>query len=179
MPEIQVRPATIEDIPVLVALDHGYTSDYVWQMELQRDELQVGIVFRKARLPRSVQVDYPREPKVLLDSWQSRDGLLVAILGDAVIGYTCLMQNMAPQTTWATDLVVQRRHRRQGIGTALLLAAHQWAMQHQSRRLIIEMQPKNDPAICLAEKLGFDLCGYNDHYFINRDIALFYSKWLR
>jgi hypothetical protein len=41
------------------------------------------------------------------------------------------------------------------------------------------MQPKNYPAICLAQKLGFDLCGYNDRYFANQDIALFFAKNLR
>ena len=30
-----------------------------------------------------------------------------------------------------------------------------------------------------VKKLGFELCGYNDHYFANHDIALFFSKWLR
>ena len=40
-------------------------------------------------------------------------------------------------------------------------------------------RPKNYPAICLAEKMGFELCGYNDHYFANNDIAIFFSKWVR
>ena len=86
---------------------------------------------------------------------------------------------MAPNTTWVTDLVVLRRQRRQGIGTALLLASQDWALQKKNRRIILEMQPKNFPAISLAQKLGFDLCGYNDHYYTNQDIALFFSKWLR
>jgi ribosomal protein S18 acetylase RimI-like enzyme len=89
------------------------------------------------------------------------------------------MQGLAPQTTWITDLIVMRRLRRQGIGTALILASQEWALQKKSRRIILEMQPKNYPAICLANKLSFELCGYNDHYYTNNDIALFFSKWLR
>ena len=69
MPEIEIRPATVDDIPTLTGLDHSYASDYVWQMEIQRDEHQVGVIFREARLPRSVQVMYPRSPKALIEEW--------------------------------------------------------------------------------------------------------------
>lgn len=179
MPEIEIRAATADDIHALMALDHSYASEYVWQMEIQRDEHEISIAFREARLPRSVQVKYPRNPQVLADEWTQRDGLLVATMAGELVGYTCLMNNMAPNTTWITDLVVKRRVRHQGIGSALILAAQDWALHKQSRRVILEMQPKNHPAISLAHKLGFELCGYNDHYYTNHDIALFFSKWLR
>jgi hypothetical protein len=42
--------------------------------------------------------------------------------------------------------------------------------------MILEMQSKNYPAIQLAQKLGFDFCGYNDNYFDNQDIAILFSK---
>jgi ribosomal protein S18 acetylase RimI-like enzyme len=76
-------------------------------------------------------------------------------------------------------LVVIRRLRRQGIGSALILAAQEWGMQHDTRRLVLEMQPKNYPAIQMAHKLGFELCGYNDRYYANNDIALFFGKSIR
>lgn len=179
MPQIEIRPAKSDDIPALVALEHSYASDYVWQMELQRDEQKTSVIFRQIRLPRSVSVMYPRNPQLLTEEWTKRDGFLVASMETGLVGYACLMNNMAPQTTWVTDLVVLRSQRRQGIGTALLFAAQDWAMQRKNRRIILEMQPKNYPAISLAQKLGFDLCGYNDHYYTNQDIALFFSKWLR
>ena len=179
MPEIEIRPATADDIHALMAMDHNYASDYVWQMDLQREDSQIKISFRETKLPRSVQVMYPRDVQSLADDWTDRAGILVATLDGTPVGYISFMQHVAPKTTWVTDLVVIRRLRRQGIGSALILAAQEWGMQHQSRRLILEMQPKNHPAISLAEKLGFELCGYNDHYFANNDIALFFSKWLR
>jgi ribosomal protein S18 acetylase RimI-like enzyme len=179
MPKIEIRPARSDDIQNLITLEHSYVSDYVWQMEVQRDEYKTSIVFQQVKLPRSVQVHYPRSPGLLVEDWTKRDGLLVATMESEIVGYACLMNNMSPKTTWITDLVVIRRHRRQGIGTALILAAQEWAMQKNNRRIILEMQPKNYPAIKLTQKLGFELCGYNDHYYENQDIALFFSKWLR
>jgi GNAT superfamily N-acetyltransferase len=179
MPEIQIRPAISSDIPALAALDHNYSSDYVWQMEIQAEENQIGISFREIRLPRSVRVEYPRPAYHLADEWTQRHGMLVALLAEEPVGYISLMLNIAPLTAWATDLVVLRRLRRQGIGSALALAAQEWGAQHDCLRLVLEMQPKNYPAIHLAQKLGFDFCGYNDRYFANHDIGLFFAKGLR
>ena len=192
MPEIQIRPAVAEDIPHLVELDHDYTSDIVWQMEFQQTEegqmpLMAGLPvdhliavhFRQARLPRSVKVDYPRPRRMLSENWMQRSGLLVAQHENQVVGYASLMLGIGPQATWMTDLAVMRRLRRQGVGSALVLAGLEWARQHGSQRLILEMQPKNHPAISLAQKLGFDFCGYLDRYYPNHDIALFFSRSAR
>ena len=179
MPEIEIRPAISADIPALIAIDHRYTSDNVWQMEIQQDESQIAISFREVRLPRSVRVDYPRSPGELADTWTQRSGLLVALLEGEPIGYASLMLELAPLTTWMTDLAVARRLRRQGIASALVLAAQEWAAQHDSHYLVLEMQPKNVPALKLVQKLGFDFCGYNDRYYKNHDIGLFFAKAVR
>jgi ribosomal protein S18 acetylase RimI-like enzyme len=176
MPEIEIRPAIDTDIPKLIALDHNYTTDTVWQMDIQQDDGQIGVSFRQTRLPRSARVEYPRAAASLADDWTERSGLLVAVLAEDIVGYISLRQDIAPITSWATDLVVMRRVRRQGIGSALVLAAQDWTKQHDSYRMVLEMQPKNYPAICLAIKLGFDFCGYNDRYYANHDIALFFAK---
>ncbi|OGO26996.1 MAG: hypothetical protein A2136_09220 [Chloroflexi bacterium RBG_16_54_11] len=185
MPEIEIRPPTSEDIPKLVEIDHDYVSDHVWQMEVQREsgqkpsELRVEIIFRQLKLPRSVRVEYPRLSTALNNDWKDRSCLLVAALQGEVVGYASMMLTIASHTSWMTDLVVMRRLRRQGIGSALVLAGQDWARHKRCQRMVMEMQPKNYPAICLAQKLGYDLCGFNDHYFPNRDIALFFSKSLR
>lgn len=179
MPEIEIRPAVASDIPVLMAIDHTYSSDYVWQMEIQAEEKSIAVNLREIRLPRSVRVEYPRPIHTLADDWTRRSGLLVATLEAEAVGYVSLMLDIAPITTWVTDLVVVRRVRRQGIGSALVLAAQEWGEQHNTRRLVLEMQPKNHSAIKMASKLGFSFCGYNDRYFANHDIGLFFAKSLR
>lgn len=179
MPEIQIRPAIAADIPILAAIDHNYSSEFVWQMELKAEEGQVGVNFREMRLPRSVRVEYPRGAERLNEDWEQRAGVLVALLEDNPIGYISLTLDMAPVTAWATDLAILRRLRRQGIGSALILAAQEWGEAHDCRRVVLEMQPKNHPAIKMAFKLGFDFCGYNDRFYANHDIALFFARAIR
>lgn len=178
MPEIEIRPAISSDLTRLCAMDHSYTSDYVWQMEIQQADGQVTARFREVHLPRSVRVKYPRDYRKLKDDWTQRSGLLVSVFAGEPVGYVSMMLNIAPVTCWITDLVVKRRLRHQGIGTALLLAAREWGRHHECRNLVLEMQPKNYAYIQLAIKLGFDFCGYNDRYYANRDISLFFSKSL-
>jgi ribosomal protein S18 acetylase RimI-like enzyme len=179
MPEIEIRPAKEKDIAALMEIDHGYSSDRVWQMDPIFELAQTGAVFREVRLPRTARVDYPRPRQVFAKHWKSYSEVLVAIHSGEPVGYASLVKNMIPLTTWTMDLVVSPNLRRQGIGTALLLAALEWTGAHtKSHRLILEMQPKNFPAINLAQKLGFDYCGYIDHYFSNRDIAIFFTKWI-
>lgn len=180
MPEIQIRPAVKKDMDSMAALDRDYVSDFVWQMEIREEETQeINIQFRQIRLPRSIKVDYPRSLSQLLKEWALCEGILAAEKEGELLGYVSLVQGMMPGTTWVPDLVVARKTRRQGVGSALVLAAQAWAHQHGDHRLVLEMQSKNYPAICMAQKLGFDFCGYNDRYYLNRDIALFFAKSVR
>jgi ribosomal protein S18 acetylase RimI-like enzyme len=185
MPEIEIRSMLPSDLPGVLAIDHDYVSDHVWQMNVQDEtgaspeDYQLHVIFRQQQLPRSVHVAYPRTSTSLSEDWKKRDEILVAILAGEVAGYISLMLNIAPLTAWATDLAVVRRHRRQGIGSGLVLAGQAWGHQKGCYRMVLEMQPKNYPAICLARKLGFDLCGYNDRYYPNHDIALFFAKTIR
>jgi ribosomal protein S18 acetylase RimI-like enzyme len=176
VPTIEVRPVKESDIPELIKIDHDFISDYVWQLEVQPSESEVSISFREVQLPRSVNVKYPRAHEALTDDWKKRSGLLVATMNGEIVGYVSLMLDVAPRTTWVNDLVVQRKLRRQGIGSTLVLAAQQWARQHHTSRIVLEMQPKNYPSISMAQKLGFELCGYNDRYYLNNDIALFFAR---
>ena len=179
MPEIEIRPAVLADFTRLVSLEHSYKTPYVWQMDRASEEGSVIINFREIRLPRPVRVEYPHSPEKLVENWKSLSEMLVALMAGGQVGYIALKEQSVPNALWVTDLVVGENNRRKGIGSALVLAAQAWAAQHGMRRIIIEMQSKNYPAIKLALKLGYEFCGYNDHYYANQDIALFFAGFLR
>lgn len=173
--QITVRPSEEADLPLLLDLDHGYSTEYVWQMEL---EPGFGARFRETRLPRPMSVKYPRQKDRLQAEWKQRATLLVAEHASKPSGYASLAVGLAPGAVWLTDLVVAASLRRKGIGSRLVLAAQTWARQHGHERLVLEMQSKNFPAIRLAQKLAFEFAGYNDRYYENQEIALFFAKRL-
>jgi ribosomal protein S18 acetylase RimI-like enzyme len=174
--DIKIRPMEAADLPHLINIDHSYHTDHVWQMELETAEEQVSVRFREIRLPRSMKVEYPRDVELLADSWKEKTAIFVAEAEDEPAGYLAVSAGGAPGIFLVTDFAVLRRLRKNGIGTTLVRSALIWASETRNSQLILEMQSKNFPAISLANKLGFEFCGYNDRYYRNQDIALFFSK---
>ena len=178
MSDVNVCLAASSDLPRLMGLDHTSTSEYVWQLDLRKENGQVLAGFREVRLPRPVPVTYPRDPFSLADEWTQRSATFLALAGDLPAGYACVLEHSRGTTVWITDLVVDAGSRRQGIGSALLNATQSWAVSRGARDLFLEMSSKNYPAIRIALKFGFEFCGYNDHYYVTKDVALFFGRSL-
>jgi ribosomal protein S18 acetylase RimI-like enzyme len=174
--DIEIRPLLPEDLEVLAKIDHSYHTDFVWQMAMDRDEGNISIKFKEIRLPRSMRVDYPWPDTRILGDWKSRDGVMVALVDEIPVGYASVTLDASEELASVTDLVVTRRLRRRGIGTALLHAVSIGLAKEGVRQVMLEMQSKNHPAIGLADQMGYEFCGYSDQYYPNLDIALFFSK---
>jgi ribosomal protein S18 acetylase RimI-like enzyme len=176
MPEIQIRPTNASDLTRLMGFDHSITSESVWQLELRRDAGQSTAMFREVRLPRSISISYPRNPFALADDWAKRSMMYTALIDQDLVGYVSLTERSIDSTVHITDLVVNGSSRRQGVASALLGAAQAWASGRSLRRVILEMQSKNVPAIRLSQKFGYEFCGYNDQYYLTQDVALFFAR---
>jgi GNAT superfamily N-acetyltransferase len=179
MSDLQIRPTIATDLPRLMGIDHSTNSDSVWQLELRRDVGQITAAFREVRLPRSTSLSYPHNPHSLGDDWVKKSMMYTALIGSDPAGYISMLERGTASSVWVTDLVVDLPRRRQGVGGSLLTAAQNWAQERSHRRLILEMQSKNIPAIRLAQKYGYEFCGYNDHYYLTQDVALFFSRILK
>lgn len=173
--ELAVRSATSGDIPLLMEIDHGYSTDHVWQMGYRKGpDVAIDINFREVRLPRPMRVVYPRDPQMLADEWTQRAVILLVTLHSEILGYSAVTFAPVGGASWITDLVVDIRHRRQGIGSRLLEATIHWTRAQGLTRIFMEMQTKNYPAIKLAQKYSLTFAGYSDAYYVNQDIALFF-----
>jgi ribosomal protein S18 acetylase RimI-like enzyme len=178
MPSLDIRPMTLEDRPVLFSFSHSYLTSYVWQMERLFEDGQTTICFREIRLPREVQVEYPRQPERPEAIGMDSSMVLVAVMNNTPVGYISLKAQVSPNLVQVTDLIVSESQRRQGIASGLIIAAQDWAAAQGLQRIVIEIQSKNYPAIQLANKTGYEFCGYHDHYYSNHDIALFFARFL-
>ena len=175
MMNVEIRNTVSTDLARLSAIDHSMNTDYVWQVDLQRDAGQISVSLREIRLPRTIRIDYPRPSDELPDTWHLRP-MLSVMNGMEAIAYARLTDTMVPHAVWITDVVVGKHVRGQGIGKKLITAAEEWGAKRNLRRSIIEVQSKNAPAIRMLQKMGFEFCGYNDQYYISRDVALFFSR---
>jgi len=179
MVSFDVRPASSNDFAQLMAIDHSGSSEYVWQLELRSDPKRVTADFHEVRLPRAVTVLYPRDPAALADEWTKHDLVLVALKGELLVGYISAIEERSSSGIRIMDLVVSPVVRRQGAASALLSAAQAWAVERGVRRIVLETQSKNHPCIRLAQKFGYEFCGYNDRYYPTQDVALFFGRALK
>jgi len=95
----------------------------------------------------------------------ARDGgaVMVAVDGREVVGMMCfVLEQPQPylkaeiaQVGWVSELVIDERHRGQGIGTALLEEAERLARQHGVKRLMIGAIVGNHIARKAYERFGF------------------------
>ena len=179
MIDFHIRPTNSSDLSRLMALDHTLRSDTVWQLDLRREPGQISALFREVRLPRPITLAYPQDPFALSDEWKHKSIMFTALSGADPIGYAAIVERGGSSVAWVTDLVVGVTARRNGVGSALLLAAQEWAQERGTRRLMTEMQSRNLPAIRMAQKHGYEFCGYNDHYYLSQDVALFFVRALK
>jgi GNAT superfamily N-acetyltransferase len=190
-----LRSAEQTDMEACLALDADSQTDHVWQMDEREENGGRVIRFQTVRLPRVMHVAYPRCRDDLLAAWEG--GATVLVTADRradeledepgmdqeaelprVLAY-CQLDACAWQGAgWISQLIVDRPHRRRGIATAMVQASKLWARKEGLQRLLVAVQTKNYPAICFYEKSGFKFCGFNDRYYENRDIALFFTLWV-
>lgn len=176
MAELEIRPARQEDLDKMVALDHSSASEYAYKLEVMREKSTSTHSFQRVYLPRAVTITYPKDEASLLNSWSKADAIFVGIVQNQVVAYVALDSKSIHWTVRVSDLVVTPALRRKGVGSGILLACEGWAHDHQSHRLLVEVQMRNDPAIQMVKQLGYQICGYLDQYFPNHDTALFFDK---
>jgi GNAT superfamily N-acetyltransferase len=179
MAEILIRPAVSPDIENLSRFDHTVRTSRVWQMNQDIGEMEIQTGFKETALPRDMRIKYPRSPETLLNRWKDYSSILVGCIDNAPVGYITLSTLFASEMVWVKDLVVHEQWRKKGIATTLIRAATDWAIARKFYRMTIEMSSKNYPAISLVKKLGFEYSGFNDNYFRNNDLAIFFVRFLR
>src|SRR5512140_1723266 len=116
MDKVVVRSARPDELPQCLEIDPNFSTDYVWQMDSRSEAGQISVAFRSARLPRSMQVNYPRDAKARAASWPSCATLLVATKDHRVVGYAAISRHIPQSAAWLDDLVVAHSLRRDGVG---------------------------------------------------------------
>ncbi len=176
---MNIRPAQARDLDACLALDESFETEYVWQMETTRANGAIQLGFRTTRLPRPMRVSVHSAQDALADHLEAGECILLAEEYPRVAGFIDATIETGQRVAWIQSLVVASDLRRQGIGTLLLSAAMEWARDKKMRALMASISTKNYPASAFLQKYGFVFCGFNDQYYHNRDIALFFACTVR
>ncbi len=171
---MHIYRADLRDLAACLTLDGSYETDYVWQVTQQEEGGELVARFRTVRLPRSMRVSYPAWSEALLVHQERGDLILVAAEAAEVRGY--IDQQCLPDQGVASihHLIVAPAYRRRGVGEALLLRAMDDARRQGMSQAMVTVQSKNWPAINFLQRNGYRFCGYNERYYRNQDIALYF-----
>lgn len=171
------RDAVEDDLPRCLALDASFQSDYVWQMTVNDDGGEIQVNCRRQRLPRQLVSQHPVDERKLQMALRM-DNCFVVVEDPGsgqIAGYVTMRLDMSGRVAYLQDLVVGMLHRRRSLGARLVHVARVWASEFRLQQIIFEIPTTNYPAIRFAQAQGFAFCGFNDHHFANREIALFFS----
>jgi ribosomal protein S18 acetylase RimI-like enzyme len=142
------RPATSGDIQGIQTL---YIQGDVYHSGILPD------VFRRGSRGR---------PNELILSWieDERSDYLVALLRERIVGFLNLRESSRPdypiflprRFAEIENLVVDRDHRRKGVGSLLLGAAKRWAVERGLESIQLNVWAANGPALRFYDGSGFE-----------------------
>jgi putative acetyltransferase len=113
-----------------------------------------------------------RQPSVeQMKEWMRQDAYFVARIGSQIVGVmgcslkhgTCLLMHM----------VVDRRCRKRGIGSALTEKAIGYANQNGATKVWLDTTPRLNEAMALYQKHGFVRCGHLRKHYWGEDVYLY------
>jgi ribosomal protein S18 acetylase RimI-like enzyme len=163
-----IRASDLADIANITALDAGYSTESVWQLNTKEAASEV-----TATLKIAPTLDADALRRVI-----GRCDFVWVMQGNApreILGYVGMAVMPWQNAGWIPCLAVAPTHRRQGIATRLLGAARARAKAEGLTNMFMDVPTKNYPAARLCQRAGFKLAGYSDNFYANRDIALLYQ----
>lgn len=153
-----VRRATPADAAALVALGREVGAEPEGWLITDGDWRDVGDERRYLRAIR-------RTPHA---------AVFVAEADDRIVGRLSLARDSHPACAHVADLglMVDAAHRRQGIGSALLEQAVEWARGAGVEKIELHVFPHNEAAIRLYERFGFEREGIRRRHYRRRNERL-------
>jgi ribosomal protein S18 acetylase RimI-like enzyme len=98
-----------------------------------------------------------------LDTFES--GLQIAAHGTAIVGYSLTVQAQERDTAWLWSMGVHPAHRREGVGTRLVVNVLDTMQRLGVERLLLTVDPANDVATSLYTAFDFKVTADVADYF--------------
>lgn len=179
MAEIEIGAATLDEFPQIAKMDLSFESNYVWKTQMLEGLDSFESSFQRIRLPKIIRVSFQAYSTAILEPLIRQKQILAARYEEQVIGYVRLEQDETANRLMLKTGGVTPEYRNKGVGSVILDRVCEIARSNNIRSLVCMIQAKNDPAIHFLMARGFVFCGYQEFFFRNMEIGLFFSKNIR
>ena len=179
MAEIKIGASTNEEYPQIAAMDLSFDSNYVWKTQTLEGLDSFEASFQRIRLPKTIHVSFQAYIPTILETLVRQREILSVRYEEKVVGYLRLEQDETVNRLILKTGGIMPEYRNKGIGTVLMDRVTEIASHNRLRSIVCMVQAKNDPAIRFLLGKGFVFSGYQEFFFRNMDIGLFFSKNVR
>jgi ribosomal protein S18 acetylase RimI-like enzyme len=183
-----IRPLTERDIPKLADIRPGFVTDTVLRIETFGEGYLRGwrLVETKLDQPynKGAYYDFDATERANITQRLAQNNTLLEVVAEQyterVVGILDIEEQAWNDTATLWNVMLDYEIRRQGFGTELVKHAIDWAYQRGLRAIHLETQTNNLPACQFYLKMGFQLVGFHETFYSNRDlerdeVALFWS----
>lgn len=183
-----IRAMHLSDIPRLVEIRPGFTSETVLRVETFGADYQVGWRLIETQLDKPYHkghgYDFDATERENIRQRLLQPNTLEEVVEDQqtgrIVGVLDVAQESWRQTAWIWNIMLDEAVRGQGLGRELIEHSIGWARQRRLRAVMLETQTNNVPACKFYARMGFQLVGINVAFYGNRDlekdeVAIFWS----
>jgi streptothricin acetyltransferase len=179
MTDLIIRLLTFADVPRLWEIDAEFESDHFLDVEKTTKGLEVTwrLVERELVPPfRSSNYSLSRQQREEVGMRLREGDGLYLVAEDAssrkLVALLDVERERWRDTATVWNILVDRAYRRRGLGSELMKCAIAWARSQKLRGIMLETQTNNFAASRFYQAMGFCLCGIDDHFYSNDDIAV-------
>ena len=192
--QVYIRPMTLEDLARLPEIDANFESPVYLDVVKEIDGMNVSWrLFQRPLDPPFVCTDFvfdEQEQRRIDERLRSGDGLWLVTETRAagqppdaaqhLIGMVDVEREAWRKVGLVWNIAIDRAYRGQGWGHKLMQRVIKWGRRQGLRAIVLETQTNNWPACLFYRHLGFQLSGFDDHYYTNHDLlnkemALFWT----
>lgn len=171
------RELSVQQVRRIAVIPSHFTTNRVFRLE--REAGTDGVVWRlqQQELPVPFAKEYDSgEPDQWLPTYTGSVPLLdlhfVGVERDGRIdGLLTWCAQKWNNSVWLVDIRVRQEAQRAGLGTALINHLKEITFRRGARGILVETQINNFPAVSLYRRCGFQIAGFNDHLYANRDLS--------
>ena len=159
-----------------VPIPMRYTTEEYYDVQMEKNENRFQVGFLKKKLSEPISHDpeeYDFPDKLYQDHWEKAFAWGVIEENDGKQELVACIETCPEEWSnrlMVTELWVHEKHRRKGIGHALMKIAKEQANLEHRRAVILETQSCNVSAIQFYLQEGFELIGFDSCCYSNRDI---------
>lgn len=115
------------------------------------------------------------KPSILKSELENTNSkYIVAKENNIIVGFAGII--LLPDDAEITNIVTKKNERKKGIGNLLLVKIIEMA-KYERNNISLEVNEKNEPAIKLYEKYGFEKVGIRKKYYNGIDNAIIMTKF--